>query len=217
MQQPLHKTTRRDEIVAVAGELFSAGGYHGTSMRDLAGRLELRGSSLYAHFASKDDLLWEIVAGAAAAFVAAADAVASDRSPSARLQSLASAHLAVIRNELPYATVFFQDWIHLSPERRQRLIKMRDDYQQRFRDVIADGVRTGEFRVPDVSLAALVVLSALNFSHQWLDPAGRLGQEELASAFTRQLLGGLRGADDEPWSLDSVAATTAVVAPTGTR
>lgn len=186
------KPSRRDEIVAAAGELFSESGYHGTSMRDLAKRIDLRGSSLYAHFGSKDDLLWAIVDSAAAAFVKAADAAPSSGSPSRRLCALIEAHLRVIGRELPYATVFFHEWTRLSDARRQQLIAMRDDYQKRFKDVIAAGVALGEFDVDDVDLATLVVLSALNFSYQWLDPTGRLTPDELAAAFARQLIGGLR-------------------------
>lgn len=187
-----NRPTRREEIVAAAGELFSEHGYHGTSMRDLARRIDMQGSSLYAHFASKDDLLWALVDSAARAFVAAADAVEPRDSATATLTALIKAHLRVISSELPYATVFFNDWSHLSSERRQHLIAMRDDYQQRFAAVIARGVRTGEFGDVDVDLATLVVLSALNYSYQWLDPAGRLGHDELATAFAGQLIGGLR-------------------------
>ena len=186
------KPTRREEIVTAAGELFSKRGFHGTSMRDLGKHIDLRGSSLYAHFASKDDLLWAIVDGAARAFVAAADAVAPELKPTAKLTALIEAHLRVIGSELPYATVFFNDWSHLSDTRKQHLIAMRDDYQRRFADVIAAGAALGEFGAVDVDLATLVVLSALNYSYQWLDPDGRLGHAELAAAIAGQLIGGLR-------------------------
>src|SRR5690606_27521695 len=66
---------RRDEILTAAGRMFREKGYHATGMRDLAKALDLRGSSLYTHFAAKEDVLWEIVTRAAAAFEAAIDAV----------------------------------------------------------------------------------------------------------------------------------------------
>jgi AcrR family transcriptional regulator len=52
--------SRRDEIVDVAAELFAAGGYHGTAMRDIAEGIGIQVASLYAHFSSKEDLLREI-------------------------------------------------------------------------------------------------------------------------------------------------------------
>ena len=57
---------RRDFILERAAELFGRRGYHATSMRDIAGDLGIRAPSLYAHIAAKEDLLYEIVADAAA-------------------------------------------------------------------------------------------------------------------------------------------------------
>lgn len=185
---------RRDAILAQAGRMFRAKGYHATSMRDLAKALDLRGSSLYAHVASKEDLLWEIVSDAAAAFEAAADDVPVDMPPPERLEALIRAHLGVVAAELATSTVFFQDWLHLGPERRAKVIAVRDAYQQRFVAVIDAGRATGDFEAEDTGIAALLVLSALNWSYQWLDPDGRLDLDEIARAYAAFLLGGLSAA-----------------------
>jgi len=47
----------RDDIITVAGDLFSERGYHGTSMRELAKSLDLQGASLYSRITSKEDVL----------------------------------------------------------------------------------------------------------------------------------------------------------------
>src|SRR2546428_12182825 len=59
---------RRREIEEVASELFHASGYAATSVRDIARALDMQGASLYAHVASKEDVLWSIVDRAATAF-----------------------------------------------------------------------------------------------------------------------------------------------------
>src|SRR5690606_26449460 len=200
MREPATKTThrgsgsapvrqgRRDDILDMAGQMFRERGYHATSMRDLAKALDLRGSSLYTHFAAKEDVLWEIVTRAAAAFEAAIDAVPDELPPAERLGAMIRAHLGVVAAELPTATVFFQDWLHLGPARRGQMVAVRDAYQQRFVDTIAAGASAGVFRVDDPRMAALIVLSALNWSYQWLDPAGRLGLGVVADAYVAQLL-----------------------------
>src|SRR5690606_3989999 len=161
---------RREGILQPAGQLFRERGYHAIGMPDLAQALELRGSSLYAHIASKEDLLWELVDRAAQAFVREAEAVPDDLPPDERLRRLIAGHLRVITTGLDHATVFFQDWVHLSPERREQMVRRRDAYQERFRRAIADGVEQGVFGVADVDLATLLVLSAMNFVYQWYDP-----------------------------------------------
>ena len=55
------KLPTNDVILAVAVDLFSSGGYDGTSMRDIAAKVGVRPASIYNHFASKEDLLWAIV------------------------------------------------------------------------------------------------------------------------------------------------------------
>ena len=49
--------TRRNELTRQAARLFAEQGYHGTSMEDLASAMGVQKGSLYAHVASKADLL----------------------------------------------------------------------------------------------------------------------------------------------------------------
>lgn len=191
------RPARRDEILVAAGLLFREKGYHATSMRDLARALDLQGSSLYSHFAAKEDVLWEIVSRAAAAFRSASDSVPSDLPPDEKLAALIRAHLGVVAAELATATVFFQDWLHLGANRRLAMVAVRDAYQQRFVDVIAAGRAAGLFRTDDTRMAALIVMSALNWSYQWLDPDGRMSLEAVAEAYTKQLIAGLKAESAE--------------------
>ena len=65
--------TRRQQIETIASSLFREQGYAGTSVRDIARGLDIQGASLYAHVASKEDVLWAIVRRAAERFEAEAD------------------------------------------------------------------------------------------------------------------------------------------------
>jgi AcrR family transcriptional regulator len=51
----------RQRIIAVAGRLFAERGYESTSVRDIAEQLGISNPSLYHHFASKADLLDELL------------------------------------------------------------------------------------------------------------------------------------------------------------
>lgn len=184
-------TSRRDEILRVAGELFRRHGYHATSMRELAKRLNLRGASLYAHIDSKEELLREIVDRAADAFLASARGVPCDASPVARLEAFVRGHLRVIEGQIETAAVFFHEWTHLSGPARQHVVERRDAYQAELRAIVAAGVASGDFDVEDVDVATLLTLSTLNWSYQWLDPRGRLPLEELTAFYTEYVLGAL--------------------------
>ena len=55
------ETSRRREIEDAASSLFHEHGYSGTSVRDIARAVDMQGASLYAHVASKQEVLWSIV------------------------------------------------------------------------------------------------------------------------------------------------------------
>lgn len=56
----------RDALLALARQAYAAHGYAGVSMADVAGSAGLRKASLFYHFASKDTLYREVLAGAVA-------------------------------------------------------------------------------------------------------------------------------------------------------
>lgn len=188
---------RRAQILRVAGELFRQNGYHATSMRQLAGRLNLQGASLYAHITSKEELLREIVDVAADAFAQSAGNVPQAGSPTHRLTQFISGHLQVVEQALETATVFFHEWTHLPPEDRRHVIQRRDAYQAQLRQIIAAGVDDGEFQVDDVDVATLLTLSTLNYGYQWFDPAGRLSTRQITDHYVRYILGALGAKEGE--------------------
>lgn len=196
-QQSTPTIDRRDEIVEAAGRLFSESGYHTTSMRDLARAVNLQGGSLYSHISSKDEVLFAIVSRAADEFLGAAASVSPELPPDRRLAALIQGHLRVMAREIRLATVFFQDWRYLSPERREIIARRRDEYEAYFRETIELGAESGIFQVESSGLASIFVLSTLNWTYQWYDPEGKLSPDGLARQYTRMLLGAL-GASPSP-------------------
>jgi TetR/AcrR family transcriptional regulator, cholesterol catabolism regulator len=177
--------SRRSEIVEVASGLFHANGYAATSVRDIARALDIQGASLYAHVASKEDVLWSIVDSTATAFEHGADAAVGDASadPIDRLAALVEAHVETVTADPERASVFVTEWRHLSPDRRTVIAARRDTYEARFRDTIRDGIAVGEFRQTDPDLAATFLLTALNGIATWYHPDGRLSADRIADHF----------------------------------
>ncbi len=182
---------RRREIDEVASELFHANGYAATSVRDIARALDIQGASLYAHVASKEDLLWAIVDRAATRFEQAADAAQAATAEDDivdRLAALVEAHVEVVTADPERASVFVTEWRHLSADRRAAIARRRDDYEQRFRGLIADGAAIGAFRATDPAIATTFVLTALNGIATWYRPAGRLGPDRIADHYVELAL-----------------------------
>jgi AcrR family transcriptional regulator len=191
--------TRRRQIEDVASELFSSRGYAATSMRDIAGALDLRGASLYAHIPSKEAVLAAIVEEAAEAFHAAVRPVAERRGPAAeRLREMVAAHVRVVTGARERAKVFLFEWTFLGEDRREAVRRSRGAYQGYFERVVAEGVAAGELETADPRLAAVFILSAMNAMAYWYRPDGPLGPDALAGHYADLFLHGLQAHEGRP-------------------
>ena len=182
---------RRREIDEVASELFHANGYAATSVRDIARALDIQGASLYAHVASKEDVLWSIVDRAATAFEDAAERAIADTTsddPVERLAAIVEAHVETITADPERSSVFVTEWRHLSQGRRAEIGTRRDAYERRLRDLIADGLAVGAFAAVDPAVAATFLLTALNGIATWYRPDGRLSGDRIADHYVELAL-----------------------------
>jgi len=185
-------SSRRNELTRQAARLFAERGYHGTSIGDLAEALGVQKGSLYAHIASKQDLLYETMLEGARAFHAGLDAIDDGLRPAEKIRLALRSHLRVVADQLDVATVFVQEWRYLEGERRGEIVGERRRYEERIRALFREGRELGELRSDlDDTTAALLALSASNWAYTWLRPG--LDTDALADRFYALLLDGIRG------------------------
>ena len=184
--------TRRSELTREAARLFAERGYHGTSIGDLAEAMGVQKGSLYAHIASKQDLLYATMREGADAFHAVLDALPERASAPERIRLALRGHLRVVSEQLDVATVFVREWRYLEGERRGEIVAERRRYEERVRALFREGRELGDLRTDlDDATAALLLLSAANWAYTWLQP-GR-ATNELADRFYALLFDGMRG------------------------
>lgn len=185
-------STRRTELTREAAKLFARKGYHGTSIGEIAEALGVQKGSLYAHIASKQDLLYETMREGAAAFHGALDAIPESTPVPERVRLVLRGHLRVVAEQLDVATVFVQEWRYLEGERREEIVAERRRYEERIRDLFREGRELGELRADlDEAVAALLLISAANWAYTWLRPGS--DTDELADRFHALLVDGMRG------------------------
>ena len=190
-------STRRAELTRQAARLFAEKGYHGTSIGDLAGAMGVQKGSLYAHIASKQDLLYETMRDGATAFHGALDEIPDTLRATEKIRLALRAHLRVVAEQLDVATVFVREWRYLEGDRRDEIIAERRRYEDRIRALFREGRELGELRTDlDDVTAALLTLSAVNWAYTWLQP-GR-DTDELADRFYALLVDGMRGYATRP-------------------
>ncbi len=178
------ESPRRQQIEDVASALFRERGYAATTVRDIAQALNIQGGSLYAHVASKEDVLWSIVSRAADRFNTQVGPVAAAATPAPqKLRAMIHAHVAVVTASQRDAAVFLHEWRFLGAARREQIAARRDAYEALFRQAIADGIAAGEFVPVDAKLTATALLTSLNGIATWFRPDGTLTADEIADQY----------------------------------
>ncbi len=184
----------RGDVIRAAGRLFAEKGYHGTSMRDLGEELGLRKGSLYAHIASKQELLVEVVERGASLFQASADtAAAVDGGAVDRLRAFVAGHVDVVLDNVDEARTFLNEARSLEPEYRARIVTARDRYEVVLRGILAAGVEDGTLSpTTDPKLSGIFVLSVLNAVDLWFHEPGPLDRSQLVESILTYALDGVR-------------------------
>jgi hypothetical protein len=80
----------------------------------------------------------------------------------------------------------------LTAESRATYHARRDAYQAAYERVLREGVTRGEFGEMDVKLTTFALLGMLNHVSVWFDRSGRASAHEVATAFARLILDGVR-------------------------
>jgi AcrR family transcriptional regulator len=185
---------RREEIVQAAARTFARDGYAAVGMRDVAEAVGIRGASLYHHFGSKEEILYAICLTVTEEpnelNLPLLDAPGT---PAERLAALVRGHLEHLHRRRVEHLVGLHELAALTPEHRAVVDDHRRYYQRRVRDVIAAGMRTGEFGVPDARLAAFAMCDMLNGISGWFHEDGELALEDVVVAYVELIVGRLLG------------------------
>jgi AcrR family transcriptional regulator len=198
----------REEILHRASLLFYERGYSATSIRDIADAVGISSSTMYHHFANKQDVLYAIVSRFMSDFVDATVPVLRDESlpPSERIRRVVALHIEISDDRRPELLIGNPIRYALGAEQRAHATRLQIAYHDAVRDVIAEGCRRGEFRVADVSITTLAVLDTLNGIREWFSPAGRLSRADVIERYTGLVLAML-GASSKSGTGPAAAST----------
>lgn len=189
----LNHLNRKGQVIQTAAELFKQKGYTATSMRDLAQALGIEAASLYSHIRSKEEILQYVCFGMAEQFRRSLETVESkDISWSDKLRQGIQGHIRVIADNVTASAVFMNEHRHLSQPFLRDFLLLRINYINRFKRIIEQGIRSGEFQSFDTKLAVMTLFSSLNWMPQWYDPSGIINPDSLGNQLADMLIKGLK-------------------------
>lgn len=195
---------RRKELIDAAARVMSRKGVKETTLGDIAAEAGTDRASIYYYVKGKEELLAEMLRSALTADTESfLEIVAGSEPASVKLRRIVRRWMASYDAHFPYLYV----WVYEDPSRLQGidsavLDEMIDLSQQGYelvREVIAEGVRCGEFRsVLPVGVLAQSAIGLVAWTYRWYEPNHGLTAHEIADGLADLLLTGL-GAPDASW------------------
>jgi AcrR family transcriptional regulator len=157
---------RQQAILAAARDLFSRQGYHGTSMPEIARAADVSVGLIYHVFASKEELLAEIVEDTHAVHLAVFDTCAGIATPLARFDAVVRGLYTTMDRSSKLLIILYRDLSAVDRQTRQRILAYERETAARIAALVEEGQQAGIFRqdIPDVALLATNVVS---LGHIW--------------------------------------------------
>lgn len=192
----------RSEVLDAAATVFMERGFTATSVDDIAEVLGSTKGRVYHYYRSKADIFLDLLMLAMGDLLERVRPIAEQKHlpPDQRLRAAARMHASVMMTQSARSRVAVQGTeMHLMQDagakQRQALqefVRMRDEYEWYFADMVADGVASGVFRDVEPRWAAKPVLGALNWINMWYRPRPGQDVEQMADDFAVFVVNGLR-------------------------
>ena len=130
-------STRREQILATAAELFAHRGFHGVSVVDIGAACGISGPALYKHFASKDAVLAEMLVSISERLLEVGrERAAAVTGPAAALRALVEWHVDFAIGHRALIVVQDRDWASLPDAARERVRALQLAYVDLWSDAL---------------------------------------------------------------------------------
>jgi AcrR family transcriptional regulator len=164
--------------------LFAQHGFQATGIRDIAAAAGVTTAALYHYVGAKEELLVAIMNDVMEPLIDGAQRiVATHESPEQRLAALVEHHVRFHATQQLATLVADTEIRSLSDAPRAEVIARRDVYEGIWRQVIAEGIAAGTFRVEDAWIATIALLQMCTGVAHWYRPTGPLTLDQLTRRY----------------------------------
>jgi TetR/AcrR family transcriptional regulator, cholesterol catabolism regulator len=186
--------SRRDELLELAATMFAERGLRATTVRDIADAAGILSGSLYHHFASKEEMVDEVLRDFLDWLFARYDQIVQTESnPLERLKGLFMASFDAIEDRHAQVVIYQDEAKRLSSQPRFSYVEdLNRKQRQMWVEVLQQGIKEGYFR-PDlnVDLVYRFIRDTTWVSVRWYQPGGSLTAEQVGRQYLSIVLGGI--------------------------
>lgn len=172
-------------VLDAALTLFAERGYHGTSVKEIASRLQIRTPSLYNHMSGKQGLLQEIVGDTTREvwqdFV---EVTAGIDGIEARLQEAVYVYALRHARRRREAIIVNRDVSSLEEPVLSEILELRRRHEHAIRGLVQEGIDLGVFADQPASLVSFAVLEMCVSIARWFHVDDQFSAEEVAKQYS---------------------------------
>lgn len=187
---------KRKQILDAAAKVLARRGYTGTQLSEIAEEAGTQAGSLYYHFASREELIEQVLQeGVRLSFArvrTVLDEMPPGSSPLARLTAALRSHLKFQLVESDYARAVSRS-IGQSPEDMWKRVndKFRA-YGKFFDDLIRAAMKAGQIDSKiDRSALRMLIIGAANYTPEWYRRGGAMNVDQVCDLLVRLFISGV--------------------------
>src|ERR1700730_7893555 len=179
-------------IVEGASKVIAAKGFAKATIREIAAAADMPVATMYQYLERKEDILYNVYKFFMTDIVTALKRwQASDVPPKERLAGAIRTIIDVFDKNHRFIKLLFQETRALTPEARRQVYELDAQYIAIFRDLLAESMRNGHFRIRNVELAANFVYFLCTIWPLRFWSIGKYGEEVLTNEIVDFVLNGL--------------------------
>ena len=186
--------SRRDELLGLAASMFAERGLRATTVRDIADGAGILSGSLYHHFASKEEMVDELLRSFLDwLFARYREIMDTEANPLERVKGLFMTSFEAIEHRHAQVVIYQDEAQRLKSQPRFSYI---EDMNRRQRtmwvDVIKQGIAEGYFQSDlNVDLVYRFIRDTTWVSVRWYSPGGPLTADQVGRHYLAIVLGGI--------------------------
>jgi AcrR family transcriptional regulator len=187
---------RRERIVGAAAQLFAERGFLGASIADLAGVCHTSKSLIYHCYASKEDILFDVMHSHVRDLLDAAEDIACQPlAPATKLKEMTLSFMQLYLGAADRQRVLLNELDQLPEDQRKIVIGIQHRLIEIVERVLAELRPELSGRNALRTPGAMLYFGMLNWTHTWLNPDGRAKPAKIASLAANIFLEGLMKAE----------------------
>lgn len=173
--------TTKDQIIEKATDLFAKHGFVKASIRDIVKAVGITNSTVYVHFANKDEILYEIIEDIGSTLLNELKiAIEGHDDPVECLREMIFRQVCLIKEKSKEIKIYMEEQYQLPRALRKRALNQHRQIYDLYYTMICRIKRKGLIRDINETVMTFSIFAIMNWSYRWFQESGELSIEEVA-------------------------------------